>query len=246
MDKLRRLCLIAALVMTVALPAACHGTTPTPTPTATLTPTPPAVNPERLLVQSSQLMASLNTFAFRINHQGGGTLLTGGLVMDEATGVVARPDGLKLELTGQMGNAVIKLSLLSQAGATYLTNPFTGKWQKVEATVNPLNFFNPDQGIGGILTSLELPIYLGQEQLQDGVRAYHLRGLLPTHALASLLGTKSGEDATLEADFWLASDSLYLRQVTLQGRLTSTEDASIIRTILLFDFNEPVTISPPI
>ena len=247
MPQIPRLCLIAVLVTAVTLPVACEGTAPTPMPTPTPTATPTPISPERLLVQAGQRMAALETFAFRISHKGGGTPLAGGLglVMEQAEGVVARPAGLKLEMVGQTGNAVIKLSLISQAGATYLTNPFTGKWQQVEAVVNPLSFFDPDQGIGGIMTSVELPVYIGQEELEDGAQAYHLRGRLPARALVSLLGAEPGGEEMLDADIWLEIDSLYLRKVTLRGRLTPTEDPGIVRTILLFDFNEPVSITPP-
>ena len=49
----------------------------------------------------------------------------------------------------------------------------------------------------------------------------------------------------LDVELWLEVETLYLLRVVVQGRLTTAEDAGIVRTIILSDFDKPVDIEPP-
>ena len=220
--------------------------TATATPTPSPTPTPTPINPEALLALSGERMAALKTFAFLLSHEGGGTDLGGNLslVIEEAEGAVTWPKDLKLDVVGQAGSVVIKLSLISTGDATYMTNPFTGQWQEMEADANPLGFFDPWSGIAAIMASVEQPAYRGVAAMQKGAQAHLLHGRLPAPALASLLGAAASE-AVLDVELWLEVETLYLLRVVVQGRLTTAEDAGIVRTIILSDFDKPVEIEPP-
>ena len=256
--KLKPILLLLLPAAFVLVLMACQGASPvatetsplaptaTATPSPTPTPTPTPVNPEALLALSGERMAALKTFAFLLSHEGGGTDLGGSLslVIEEAEGVVTWPTDLKLDVVGQAGSVVIKLSLISTGDATYVTNPFTGQWQEMEVDANPLGFFDPWSGIAAIMASVEQPAYRGVTAMQKGAQAHLLHGRLPAPALASLLGPAAGE-AVLDVELWLEVETLYLLRVVVQGRLTTAEDAGIVRTIILSDFDKPVDIEPP-
>ena len=75
--------------------------------------------------------------------------------------------------------------------------------------------------------------------------AYHLKGRLPTEALASLLGT-TVKGATISVELTIDAEGLYLLEALLDGRVTVGEPDGTVRVIILSRFNESFAIEPPL
>jgi hypothetical protein len=216
----------------------CSETTPPATPAPTATPTP--INPQAILDDCGRAMSELASFHFRIEHDDdGGTPLDQGMTLTEASGGVEHPDRLVVDFSGAAGSFAVKGSLIAVGDAVYMTNPLSGEWHAVSSALNPLEFFDPSNGIGDILAQVQ-----DAQLVSHDATEYRIVGKLPASALTPLFGeteTQSGVNVTLTID----KTDLYLTRARLEGRIMPSEAEGIARTITLSKFNEQVGISPP-
>ena len=187
-------------------------------------------------------MKSLDSFHFHLTHQGGGTPLLAGIVMQEALGDVVSPDKLSIELEGEMGVIFIKTQVITAGDTTYMVNPLTGQWEALPLDVSPMGFFDPQGGIAAIMAQVTQVTLAGQGG--DGERFYIIRGRAPTEALRPLFGAVA-EGVTVDVELKIGVNSLRLLEAIVTGRVTPNEREGVVRTIRLSNFNEPVTIEPP-
>ena len=186
-------------------------------------------------------MQDLDSFRFELTHNEGGTEFIPGMVVEEALGDVVKPDRLSLKFSGIFGGGyAIKSSLVSVGESTYMTNPLTGAWQEMDNAVSPLGFFNPTVGIAAMMLQLEEP----QEVETGRDDVLRLTGTLPAAALSPLLGSAI-QDAYVDVDLTIDSQSHYLLEAIISGRVIESDEEGIVRTIELRDFGEPIVIEAP-
>lgn len=226
-----------ALLAALALLAGCEVAEPEPTPTPAPTPTP--VNPAALLAESGSAMNALRSFRFRLAHNKEGTPLADGLIVSDAEGAVVSPDRISVDFSGTFGNFGIRSSVVTVGAESYMTNPLNGEWESVAASVSPLAFFDPQNGVGAMMRSVENPTLASSS---DG--AFVVEGDLPASALAPILGGSS-TDGDVRVELTIASDSLLLEKAVITGRVTADEADGLIRTISLRDFDADISIEPP-
>ena len=213
---------------------------PQPDPTAVPLPTPTPIDVAALLTRSGEATGALVTFRFQLEHnRDGGTPLTDTLTVTEADGRVVSPDAVSIEFAGTVGNFAVRSSLITLGDDSYMTNPLTGVWEQVAREVSPLGFFDPQRGIGSMMTEVQSPALVSKSDAD-----YEIEGALPVEALEPLLGGLV-EGTTVDVRLTIDSDSLFLKRAILDGRVTATEPDGVVRTITLSEFNEQVTIEPP-
>lgn len=231
--------LISALLLPMAAFAlGCAETSPVPAPAPTATPTP--INPQAILDECGRAMSALASFRFHIEHDEGGTPLAQGMTLTEASGGVENPNRLTLDFTGTAGSFAVKGSIAAVGEDVYMTNPLSGEWHAASSALNPLEFFDPSNGIADILSQVQDATLISHD-----AAAYHIGGALPASALAPLFGeteAQSSVDVTLTID----KAHLYLTQARLEGRITPAEVGGLARTITLSQFDEPVDIAIPV
>ena len=136
------------------------------------------------------------------------------------------------------GRFAIRASLITIGDDSYMTNPLSGEWEKVAAEVSPLGFFDPQRGIGAMMTGLRNPALASNEGDE-----FRIEGDLDALALRPLIGlARSG---TVRAELTLDKDTLYLKKAVIEGRVTATEPDGVVRIITLSRFDEPIAISAP-
>ena len=230
--------LVASLIVLAQVGCGDSSRQPTPAPTPVPTPTP--INPQAILDMCGAAMAALNSFRFHIGHDDdGGTPLPQGMTLREASGGVVNPDRLALEFSGVSGSFSVKGSLIAIGEDVYMTNPLSGEWHAVSSAISPLEFFDPTQGIAGILAQVRDATLISRD-----ADAYRIGGKLSATALAPLFGDTAGDsdvDVVLEID----STRFYLTQARLEGRVTPTEAPGLVRLITLSEFDEPIEIALP-
>ena len=228
--------LIAVAVVLVA----CGGSQAEPTPIPTATPLPP--DPKAILERSGQVMASLNTFNFRMHHDVGSLEILEGLLINRVSGKIANPDKLSMEFAGSFGGGyAIKSEVITVGDQTYMTNPLTGNWEASDASISPVGFFSPTRGIAEMMAQTQ-DVTLLDDGASDG--AYRLSGALPTTALASLVGPTL-TDRTVDLELKIDSTTDYLLEVRFIGAVTPSDVEDAERVIVLSFFNEDVVIEPP-
>ena len=227
-------------VLTVLFLIGC-GHSPQPDPTAVPPPTPTPIDVVGLLARSGEATSALETFRFQLEHNGeGGTPLTESLIVTEADGTVVSPDAVSVAFAGTLGNFAVRSSLITLGDDSYMTNPLTGAWEQVAREVSPLGFFDPQRGIGSMMTEVQSPVLVEKSDTE-----FVIEGSLPVEALEPLLGGSLMEGNTVHVRLTIDTDNLFLQRAILDGRLTATEPDGVIRTITLSEFNEQVTIEPP-
>ena len=234
---------IAALLGTVfiAVMAVGCGHSPQPDPAAVPVPTPTPIDVAALLIRSGEATGALNTFRFQLEHnREGATPLTDSLTVTEADGIVVSPDAVSVDFAGTLGSFAVRSSLITLDDDSYMTNPLTGAWEQVAREVSPLGFFDPQRGIGSMMTDVQSPVLAEKSDSE-----FVIEGALPAEALEPLLGSSLMEGNTVSVRLTIDSDSLFLKHAILDGRLTASEPDGVVRTITLSEFNEQVTIEPP-
>ena len=237
--RLTQSLLLALAPIALALVAlACGNTSPPATPVPTVTPTP--INPQAILDECGTAMSALDSFRFHIEHDDdGSTPLAQGMALTEASGNIASPDRLAIDFLGTAGSFAVKGSLIAVGEDAYMTNPLSGEWHAVSSELNPLEFFDPSDGIAEILAQVQNATLISHDAGE-----YRIGGTIPANALTPLFGDtepQSSVDVTLTID----RTHLYLTQARLDGRITPTEADGLARTITLSEFNETVDISAP-
>ena len=167
-----------ALILTL-LAGACGDAAQSPTPTLappTPTPTPTPINPQAIVDESAAAMAALDSFRFALTHNNdGGTPLTLGMLLTDASGSVGVPDRVALDFNGvSAGRFAVSGSVIAVGEDVYMTNPLTGDWHQVGGDASPLNFFNPAQGIADIMAQMRDATLVSHD-----AAAYRIDGRLP-------------------------------------------------------------------
>ena len=230
---------IPLLLLALALIAqACGDAAPPPTPVPTATPTP--INPQALLDECGNAMSALASYRFHIEHgDSGGTPLAQGMTLTVASGSVRIPDRLAVDFSGTAGSFAVKGSLIAVGEDVFMTNPLSGEWHAVSSALNPLEFFDPSQGIADILAQVQDATLISHDAAE-----YRIGGRLPADALAPLFG-ETEPQGSVDVTLTISRADLYLTRALLEGRITPTEPDGLVRTITLSEFDEPVNIAPP-
>ncbi len=215
--------------------------TAAPPPTATPVPTPTPINVEELLRRSGEATASLDTFHFRLEHNdGGSTPFSDTLDIIEAEGDVVSPDSISISFSGKFGGRfAMRASLITIGAESYMTNPLSGNWEEVAAEVSPLGFFDPQRGIGAMMTGMRNPTLASNTKDE-----FRIDGDLDVEALRPLLGD-AAQSGSVRVEVTLDKNTLFMTKAVIEGRVTATEPDGVARTITLSRFNEPISISAP-
>jgi hypothetical protein len=166
-----------------------------------------------------------------------------GLFLLRAEGDVVSPDKLRATAKALLMGSAIEVQVVGVGTEQFMTDPASNRWQAMPPTLNVLAAFDPNKGIGDILTNAKAPQGDGSETI-DGVACYRLKTTLNPDALRAL-STEVNATAPLNARLWVGSSDYRLRQVELAGPLMSGEPQSIVRTIKFSHFNDPVEIQKP-
>ena len=208
-----------------------------PTPTPTSTPVP--LTADEVLSRSGTVMGDLKSFEFDLTHEVGASAFLPGVSVERATGQLVIPNKLIVEFIGLFGDFPIRVKLIAIDDANYLTNPITGSREVVEATLSPVAFFKPDEGIITVMSSITEAKFQGS---QDDV--YRIVGRMPASALSALMGA-TVEDGLVDVDLEIQADSLLLTKVRFAGQVTPSDDPSTVRVVTLSKFDEPLAIEAP-
>jgi hypothetical protein len=222
--------LVAWLLMT-----ACAGGGPAATPT-------PVLTEQQIAQRAVDKLSALNSFHFDLSTDTGGKPAGGGLGLVSAKGDAARPDKLSATLQASIGGFTASLQYVAVDGKHYMTDPISRQWMEVPAQFNTIAVFSPETGAPAILKGLQSLAKQAPEAV-DGVPSYHLSGQAPGDVLQPLLGASA--PGPLKAEVWIGMDDFLTRRITLTGVIFQGEPETTVRTLLLSNFDKPVTITAP-
>ena len=231
--------LLAMLLAGLALAAACGGggekAAPTP---ATL---PPA---DEILPKVVERVGAVKSFHFRLEHENGLSPMPLDLKLKTAEGDVQVPDRMKAKLEADVAGALLRVEVVGIGEEGWMTNPFSREWQPLPAGTTISAIFDPAAGIQAVAGSLQEVRVVGVEKV-GGDNTYLLEGQIDSGALKAAVPIAE-PGLTVNVKVWVGVDDYNIRQVRLEGPFASGEPENIVRILILSNFDEPVSIEPPV
>jgi hypothetical protein len=225
----------ALLLLLVVIFAGCSSDEPTPMPVAT------PVTATEAVELSGAAMSALDSFRFQLTHESGHTTLSGSLQLTRAGGLVAI-DGLDLEAEATIGRAFVRVEAVVIGEQTWMTNPITGTWSEIAPEDSPFSFLDPVKLVADILGDTQQAAYSS-----DSASAGDLivAGTIPAQSLAALVGSVD-PDAVPSVVLTLDQSNKRLKKIVISGLVQPDDESDTIRVITLSEFDEPVSLEPPI
>jgi hypothetical protein len=205
--------------------------------------TPAPLSASEIISQSSQKMETINSFHFVLDQVGGGTPIAMGLEMTNAVGDVVRPDKMQATISATLSSMFLEVKIISVGEEIYMTNPLTGQWELLPTQFSILKVFDPNTGIVAIMKGIVDLTKLSDEEM-EGAICYHLSGSIDSVELRPIT-VSSVEGVTIPIDVWIGVEDFMVRLIKIEGKITETEVEGIIRTVILSNFNEEVSIEVP-
>jgi lipoprotein LprG len=201
----------------------------------------PKANAEVLLQRAKATIDAAQSAHFVLTSQGvsgGGTNITGG------EGDLARPDQLQGSFTVSIGGFNANVKVVTKGGVFAAQLPFQSKYARTNPATfgltNPSRLLDPDHGLSSLLTAGTGAKVTGQERL-GGELLYEVTSTVPGSAVPVLPNDNPSQPVTMVAA--INPNNYQLRQITLTGPFTSSNDSTFVVT--LTKYNEPVTITLP-
>ena len=196
------------------------------------------INPSLIIDSSRSIMAELKSFKFDLSHRKGAGSPMEGFLLVEAVGLIEKPNIISVEATMLLGNISTKGGIVTIDGKTFILNPLTKEWQRVESEIGLLNFFDPQEGISSIMDSI-----LDPQLIESNDDSYIIRGEIPAPSLSPILGETTDNDVTVEIS--ISRDSYLLTNVHVTGSLNKLDEDGLVRIIEISRFNQPLYITVP-
>ena len=201
------------------------------------------LNASEIISNSIDKMKAINSFHFKLTHEGGRTPIAMGLELEEAVGDVAKPDKLKTNIIAALGVMLVEVEVITIGVTTYMTNPLTKEWEPCPGEFSPISIFDPSAGITSILEDISNP---AKDESEDSNKAtsYHIKGERPTESLRPIT-LSSIEGVNVSVDVWIDKDDFLIDQIRVEGQITDTEKPGIVRILDLSDYDHEVEIESP-
>ncbi len=230
--------LLAALAV-AGLVSACGSSAPT-APLDGVT----GIDIEVAMPQAVDQLLALRSAAFSLEHLEGSTVLVPGVLMTKVSGVVSIPDRFEVtvEAESEFPKSYLEISIITIDDTAYMTDIFTGRWNKISAGSLPFNLTGLGQTLADIIDAVQEPRAVRAERL-NGIDTVLIKGQIVSEDLSELV-PGSAEGFPVELELWLERDGL-LRQVLIIGRVVATDGPDTVRKLTLDNINQPVEIEPP-
>ena len=198
---------------------------------------------QALLAEAESAAKALRSFHFRLQHENGTTPAPMGLELVSAEGDAIPPDRLKAELRAKApGFGSVTLNIIGIGEETWITNPFTRRWQKLPgATVRDIA--DPALIVNAVLQGLSEAKVVKRADI-DGTETYQIAGRLSSDALQVAMPSAE-RGRTVSVEVWVGVDDALARRARIVGPLAAGEAADIVRQVDLSRFDADVEIEPP-
>jgi hypothetical protein len=229
--------LLPSLVLAGFLAVACgggnggEGTTPLPAA-------------EDVLARLVARVDELQTFHFRLEHENGTSPIPLGLELETAEGDVVVPDRMKAEIRAKAGGAGVEVEVIGVGDEGWMTNPFSRQWQPLPEGTNIRDVFDPAAGIKAVVGALANVVVVKEEEI-GGTSTYLIEGEVDSGVLQAAAPIAE-PGLTVLVKTWVGSEDSLPRRIRLEGPFAPGEPDNIVRKLELSDFDEPLTIEPPL
>ncbi len=232
--RLARLAPLALLVAALALLAACGGSTPAPSSAV-------------LLTTAATNLGTDTAFHFVMTEDHPGTPSGDQTDIRAATGDAVKPDKMSAMATVAAGSlGTVNTSVIVVGTHAWYQNPLTGQYDSADQYANVGAFFNDlNNGLIGALKSGVQNVGAPTDGSANGVSCWKISATVASDYLAALTGGQVQGGKQIPVTLCVGKSDGQLHEVTIPGKLTAYDTDQTVRTVVLSNFNESVTITPP-
>jgi hypothetical protein len=199
---------------------------------------------EDVLARLVARVDELRTFHFRLEHENGTSPIPLGLELETAEGDVIVPDRMSAEIRAKANGAGARLNVIGVGDEGWITNPFSREWQPLPEGTNIRDVFDPAAGIKAIVGALTNVAVVKEEKI-DGVSTFLIEGEVDSGVLEAAAPIAE-PGLTVLVKTWVGSEDSLPRRIRLEGPFAPGEPDNIVRKLELSNFDEPLTIEPPV
>src|SRR4051794_20552814 len=125
-----------------------------------------------LLTRSAAATKAAKSFHFNFTQENGTMPMPLSFRLVSAEGDYSAPDRIKAGVKAKAASANVSLDIIGVGDKTWITNPFTRKWQSLpDTTVSDIA--DPSAVVGALLNGLKDPKVVGEQDV-DGVKTYRV------------------------------------------------------------------------
>jgi lipoprotein LprG len=225
----------ASVIVAVFLVASCGDD-------GSSTTTPPPPDASTVLAEAGPVLQDLETVRFEILVEGEPVYIDGAelLAASAAEGQYEAPESFQAIVDVKTFGLSVELGAVSIGEDQWVTNPVTGNWEQLPPGYgfDPLTLFDPEVGLGATLTAgLAEAAFVGES---SGVAQYAVTGVVAGDRVAALTAGLV-EEPEVTIVLTIDADSHEVTEVTFD-----TGGGASQWTVRFSDFNEPVSIEPPV
>ncbi len=195
----------------------------------------------QLLSDAALAVAGLQGFHFVLTQEDATIPLPSNLELESAEGDVVLPDRLAAELEAEIQGTNVSVDAIAIAGETWITNPFTCRWQKLNADLR--SYADLGALLPALLPAIRNAHVVSEADLND-VRTHVIAGDASSADLQDALPF-SLPNREVRIEVWIGVEDSLPRRVRVIGPLISGESGDAVRQIDLTRLNQPVRINPP-
>lgn len=206
-----------------------------------------------LLESAARAMAALKTFGFELTTSRGVSTIFQGLDLKGVEGGVRRPMDIQATVTVGLPIGEISVTAIGVDGEFWVQDPLSdGEWVSLGRDNQIQALINPDQLLLLAVRLVQDAEVTGTEKV-GGVDTTLVEGTVDFYAmLQSALGsTEAGSmfeqslvKGPKDVAFWIDEQDRVV-EAEIRGPIFTTESDDVVRSLELFDFDEPVEIEVP-
>ena len=196
-----------------------------------------------LLQKSGAATKAAKSFHFNFTQDANATMpmpLSFRLV--SAEGDYAAPDRIKAGVKAKAASANVSVDVIGVGERTWITNPFTRKWQSLPDTT-VADIADPSAIVGALLTGLKDPKVVGERTSTASRPTASPARSIPPSLRSAFSTVESG--FTNNIDLWLGANDSLPRRARIAGQLYKDDPSNVTRQVDLTKYGTAVDIKAP-
>lgn len=217
---------------------------PPTTNTAAVAAKVPTPTAQQLLAALQKSFRTANAFHVILQVQNPGPVSGSQVQIRSANGDVIMPDKVKAQATVIMSGQSVTVNLISVGDNQFITDPITGQWRVIKGILDPRTLTNPDTGIISVVSKVQnvsQPI----SSVVNNVPCWLISGQLDAKNLAFFTGGGVPAGTMLQTSACIGKIDSLPYQLSVIGMAAVGDTAQTTRTFDLSNYNENISITPP-
>lgn len=212
----------------IVLLAACGGSSTAP-------------DVHQLIKDAQAAIQRVTSYHFKLVTANPGTGTT--LPITNAEGDILVPDKLKANANVLFAGNNVQVQIIAIGNQQYIL--LFGTWQATTGLLNPQTLSDPQKGVAAILGHIQNPSTPSDSNV-GGKPCWKVNGKLDPAYLAGITGGGAPAGTTDDISTCIGKGDNLPYQIIIKGPAAAGDTANTVRTFLLSNFDEQVTIEAPI